>query len=206
MSKPQTEERRRHIMEAALPIFAQKGFKGTTNRDVAEAAGIAPGLIYWYFKNKEDLFTAILDEFLTFSKLSLPLETMIDVPPQQLFPLLMQGLSGIFQESHFFLVMRILVAETMQTPEAGARLNGIFMRFIEPMTAYLRAQITAGRLRSEDPLLMAQMLLSSVGLFFIRRSIGQDVTLLNYDINEMAHFVTDAFLRAFAPTPPALSG
>ncbi len=202
MSKPQSaewHERRRQIMAAALPVFAEKGFKGATNRDIAEAAHIAPGLIYHYFANKEELFTAILDEFLPLDRVSLPLETMTNVPPQQLLPLLLQGLNVIFQEPRFFLVMRILVAETMHTPEAGQRFNAIFKRLLDPFAAYLRAQIAAGRLRAGDPLLMAQMFLSSVAIFFLRRIIGQDPTLQGYDPDAMAHFVTDAFLRAFAP-------
>lgn len=199
MSKPQSEERRRQIMEAALPLFAQKGFKGTTNRDIAEAAGIAPGLIYWYFKNKEGLFTAIIDEFLPIGQMSLPLENLASVPPQQVLPLLLQGLNVVFQESRFFLVMRILIAESIQTPEMGERVNAIFKRLIDPLAAYLRAQIAAGRLRAGDPLLMAQMFLSSVGIFFIRRVIGLDPTLLSYDTEQMGRFVTEAFLRAFAP-------
>ncbi len=46
---------------------------------------------------------------------------------------------------------------------------------------------------------MAQMFLSSVALFFIRRIIGQDPVLQAMDVDEMARFVTGAFLRAFAP-------
>jgi AcrR family transcriptional regulator len=202
MSKPQSEEwreRRRQIMEAALPVFAERGFKGATNRDIAEAAHIAPGLIYHYFASKEDLFNAILDEFLPLNQAGLPLETMTDVPPQQLLPLLLHGLNAIFQEPRFFLVMRILVAETMHTPEAGMRFNAVFKRLIDPFAVYLRAQIAAGRLRQSDPLLMAQMFLSSVAVFFLRRIIGQDPTLQGYDIDTMARFVTGAFLRAFAP-------
>jgi AcrR family transcriptional regulator len=202
MSKPQSDEwyeRRRQIMEAALPVFAEKGFKGATNKDIGEEADIAPGLIYHYFKNKEDLFTACVEEFLPFERISLPLETMASVPPQQLMPLLVQGLNGIFEESKFFLVMRILVAETMHSPEAAMRLNAIFKRLVDPFAAYLQTQIAAGRLRVGDPLLMSQMFLSSIGLFFMRRVIGQDPTLQAVSVDEMAQFVTGAFLRAFAP-------
>ncbi|MBA3825589.1 MAG: TetR/AcrR family transcriptional regulator [Ktedonobacterales bacterium] len=195
------EERRRQIMEAALPVFAEKGFKGATNRDIAEKAGIAPGLIYHYFKNKEDLFSAILDEFLPVSRVALPLESMTSVPPAQLLPLLVHGLSGIMQEGHFFLVMRILVAETMHAPESGRRVNAVFKALVDPFTAYLRVQIAQGRLRAADPLLMAQSFFASIGLFYLRRSIGLDETLLGYDATQLATFLTEAFLRAYAPDP-----
>lgn len=203
MSKPQSDEwyeRRRQIMEAALPIFAERGFKGATNRDIAERASIAPGLIYHYFANKEDLFNAILDEFVPFNRLSLPLETMTDVPPQQLLPLLVQGLSTLMQDPKLFQAIRILIAETMHSTEAEGKLNDIFKRLIDPLAIYMQAQIAQGRLRAEDPLLMAQMFVANFGLFFIRRGIMHDPTLLTYDVEVMARFAVEGFLRAFAPS------
>lgn len=199
MSKPQAEDRRLQIMDAALPIFAEKGFKGATNRDIAQAAGIAPGLIYWYFKSKEDLFNAILDEFLPFGQMAIPLETMTEVPPRQLLPLMARGISGIFDQPRVLLILRILIAESMRLPETGERFNTAIKRMLDPLSIYIAAQQQTGLLRAGDPLLMAQMFLSSIGIFFIRRRIGQDATLLEYDIDQMAAFVVDAFLRAFTP-------
>ena len=191
---------RRKILDAALPLFAEKGFAGTSNRDIAEAAGIkSTGLLYWYFKSKEDLFNALFDEFVPFSEVSLPLETMADVPPAQFLPLLVQGLIGILNESRFFDIARIIIAESVRDPAAGAHFNSFLKRLVDPLATYFRAQIAQGRLRDEDPLLMAQTFVSHIGLFFIRRRVGLDETLLGYDIEQVMRFIIDAFLRAFAP-------
>jgi AcrR family transcriptional regulator len=53
-----TEERRRQILEAAIRVFAEKGYAATI-RDVARAARVAEGTIYNYFKSKEDLLIHI---------------------------------------------------------------------------------------------------------------------------------------------------
>ena len=54
-------DRRRQILDAALEVFGTKGFYQATNKDIAEAAGgISPGLIYWYFKDKQDLLFAVI--------------------------------------------------------------------------------------------------------------------------------------------------
>nr|MCR5661372.1 TetR family transcriptional regulator [bacterium] len=45
------EARREQIIQAALKVFSEKGFLAATNKDIAAAAGIAPGLIYHYFKD-----------------------------------------------------------------------------------------------------------------------------------------------------------
>ncbi len=53
--------RRAHIAEAALAVFAAKGYHRATIRDVAYAAGVADGTIYASFANKEALLLALLD-------------------------------------------------------------------------------------------------------------------------------------------------
>jgi AcrR family transcriptional regulator len=51
-----TEDRREQIIDAALQVFAKIGFARATNSEIAREAGnMTPGLIYYYFKSKEDL-------------------------------------------------------------------------------------------------------------------------------------------------------
>lgn len=56
------EERRAQIIDAALWLFADKGFAGTRTREIAELAGISETLIFQHFKTKEDLYRAALRE------------------------------------------------------------------------------------------------------------------------------------------------
>jgi AcrR family transcriptional regulator len=55
--------RRDLIVEAAVPLFARKGFAGTTTREIAEAAGVSEGLLFKYFANKTALYDAIVHQF-----------------------------------------------------------------------------------------------------------------------------------------------
>lgn len=48
------------ILEAALAAFAERGFAATRLEDVAERAGVTKGTLYLYFRNKEDLFKAVV--------------------------------------------------------------------------------------------------------------------------------------------------
>jgi TetR/AcrR family transcriptional regulator, fatty acid metabolism regulator protein len=52
-------DRRRQILEAAVKVFARKGFHASRVGDIAEEAGIAYGLVYHYFKSKEELLETI---------------------------------------------------------------------------------------------------------------------------------------------------
>jgi AcrR family transcriptional regulator len=54
------EERRAAIIEAALPLFARKGFAATTTKQIAAAAGVSEGLIFKHFPSKAAIYEAIL--------------------------------------------------------------------------------------------------------------------------------------------------
>ena len=69
MSEPRRDEvrdllvhaRREQIVEAATRVFAEKGFRRATTREVAREAGVSEGTIYNYFEDKDALLMAILD-------------------------------------------------------------------------------------------------------------------------------------------------
>jgi AcrR family transcriptional regulator len=55
-----SDERRKAIVAAAVPLFARKGFAGTTTRELAEAAGISEALLFRHFPSKQLLYREIL--------------------------------------------------------------------------------------------------------------------------------------------------
>jgi TetR/AcrR family transcriptional regulator, transcriptional repressor of aconitase len=55
-----SDERRKAIVAAAVPLFARKGFAGTTTRELAEAAGISEALLFRHFPSKKHLYGEIL--------------------------------------------------------------------------------------------------------------------------------------------------
>jgi AcrR family transcriptional regulator len=59
------EDRPAEITDAAMNAFAEKGFAATKVEDVAKRAGVSKGLLYLYFKTKEDLFKAVIRSFVS---------------------------------------------------------------------------------------------------------------------------------------------
>lgn len=57
-------ERRAAILAAAIDLFAQKGFRGTTTRELAAAVGVSEPVLYQHFATKSELYTAIVDHML----------------------------------------------------------------------------------------------------------------------------------------------
>jgi len=58
-TKLSSQERRAAIIEAVRRVFAEKGFHGTTTRELAEAAGVSEALLFKHFPNKEALYSAM---------------------------------------------------------------------------------------------------------------------------------------------------
>lgn len=59
---------RYQLLDAAERVFAEKGVSRTSLQDIAQAAGLSRGAIYWHFKNKADLFNAMME------RITLPME------------------------------------------------------------------------------------------------------------------------------------
>jgi AcrR family transcriptional regulator len=59
------EEKRNSIADAALKLFSEFGFASVSNKELGEAADIHPALIYYYFKDKDDLFQFVVRKSLT---------------------------------------------------------------------------------------------------------------------------------------------
>jgi AcrR family transcriptional regulator len=57
----EAEETRRRIVDAALALFAERGYEGVSVRDIAEGAGAAHGLIRHHFGSKEGVWRAVVD-------------------------------------------------------------------------------------------------------------------------------------------------
>ena len=69
-TKEAAQETRSRILDTAEQVFLQKGVSHTTLDDLAAAAGVTRGAIYWHFRNKADLFNAMLQ------RVTLPMEEM----------------------------------------------------------------------------------------------------------------------------------
>lgn len=192
------DDRRQQIMDAALPLFAAQGFRGASNRDIARAAGMTPGLIYHYFASKEDLYRAVIDEYSPFAQLGLSVDALRDQPVEQVLRQLIAGLHGVFTLSpRFTQVVRIAIVESLHDPAKGQQLNTLLRRLIDPLSGYLAEQIARGALRPGDPTLMAQSFLGNAVIFFIRRVIGGDAALLAVPLEQFTAFTVESFLRAF---------
>lgn len=71
-TKEDALETRNQLLDAAERMFLEKGFSHTSLADIAKAAGMTRGAIYWHFKNKAELFEAMVE------RVRLPVESLGD--------------------------------------------------------------------------------------------------------------------------------
>ncbi len=196
---PPAEDRRNQILEAALKVFAEKGFKGATNQEIATKADISPGLIYRYFKNKEDLLFSILEDRVAPGNFPLPLEQMQAFPPEQVMPMLAHyGLSRLDNQDTIN-IFKVFVGEAVYSEHIRALANTNVNRLMETLARYLAAQMDQGKLRRDAPLLCAQTFLASLMVNIIRRRFLGDPKMLGYSIDELVTNVVGIFLRGMRP-------
>src|SRR4030095_5278747 len=55
------EDRRHQILHVAVKLFSQRGFGGTTTKEIAQAAGVSEAMVFRHFATKQELYSAILD-------------------------------------------------------------------------------------------------------------------------------------------------
>jgi len=60
--KSRSNNRREQLLDAAAVLFVEKGFSGTSTREIAKATGMLAGSLYYHFPSKEDLLVAVFEE------------------------------------------------------------------------------------------------------------------------------------------------
>src|SRR2546427_11992467 len=61
-ARAEQRDGREALLEAALEVFAERGYRDSSVDEIAERAGYSKGAVYWHFSSKDDLFFALLEE------------------------------------------------------------------------------------------------------------------------------------------------
>jgi len=190
------EDRREQIIDAAMRVFAQKGFSRATNRDVAREAGITAGLIYYYFESKEALLKTLLEERSPLQLTTQVTPQMLQQPPEVFFRMLVGRVLAIVEGEQFVAMLRVLLPEVLHNPEMAPFLSGFLQRVLGFLGNYLRAQIALGTLRPDINLdVVSQMLMGTLMTFVLRRQILHDPHVMHYSQAELASMIIETILQ-----------
>jgi AcrR family transcriptional regulator len=193
-------DRRQQILEAAMRVFSTKGFQNATNKDIADAAGgISPGLIYHYFKDKQDLFMSIIRERAAIIQLADHPEELLELEPHEALTLVGRAYITALTTPGNVAFFRILLGEVFRFPQISEFLyRGAIGRIYGLLDTYLRHQIALGNLRPHDTGIAVR---SFMGMFmahiFLRELFRQPEALAANNEAVVAQ-VVDTFLHGLA--------
>jgi len=160
-------ERRAAIVQAAIRRFAMHGFRGTTTRELAAAAGVSEPVLYQHFATKRDLYTAIVDQLIEQA------HRRFDERAKQLEPeatdrefLQWLGESILAYHSEDPDRVRLLVFSALEGHElADLWFEKATLDFIRWVEKHLEKRMAAGAIRQESPELLARAFIFMVSHF-----------------------------------------
>jgi TetR/AcrR family transcriptional regulator, transcriptional repressor of aconitase len=129
LTRLDSDERRKAIVSAAVPLFARNGFAGTTTRELAAAAGVSEALLFKHFPSKQSLYREIL---LLGCEGDPALERLATLPPCT------RTLAGMIH----FMVRRFVLAAEVEREEMESRMRLLLHSCLED-GAYARELFTA---------------------------------------------------------------
>lgn len=199
-TKEEALETRNRILDAAETVFQRMGVSSATLADIAAAAGVTRGAIYWHFQNKVDLYDAMIQRIVE------PLEQKLEElqrhqdhdPLQFIRALALFFLDSLANDPRYYRVLEIawhkceyvgdLARIRDQHLECGNRFLGI-------MEGAIRQAIAQGHLSGHiDPRQAA------VGLMAIIDGLAANWTLdrERFTLSSVAHSVIDTYLAGLA--------
>ena len=169
-------EKQRRILQAAVDVFAEKGFAGTPTAEIAKRAGVAEGTIFKHYKTKKDLLLGVVAPlFARFiaPQVIAPVRAILQTPHGSLEALL----RALVQERVSFIrqhqrMVRIVLQEVSFHPELRDLLARTFGPLVLDDAVALITRLQAeGRLRQGPPLSVVRLIVGTLMTFAVTRFV-----------------------------------
>jgi AcrR family transcriptional regulator len=188
-------ERKQQLLDRAGELFAERGYAETRVIDIVRAAGVAKGLFYWYFDNKEALFKELAESI----RLNLRRQQGAVLDPGAL-PLvnLYRGAEAsvlfMAEHAHFFSLLEVEGRNFTDVLHQGTR------QHIDDMVRIVKAGQAHGTIREDDPELLALGVVGCVGHYSHVHRTGR----IRMPLPELATFVARYVVHSVAADEPAI--
>ncbi|MEO1336417.1 MAG: TetR/AcrR family transcriptional regulator [Myxococcota bacterium] len=199
------EDKRRRIIDAAIQVFAAKGFFGARVSEIAEAAGVADGTIYLYFKSKDDVLISLFEEKMSsiMERLMALLEDHPGDPEAKIRRYIVEHLRLVAEQPS---LMQVLTIELRQSARFIKEYHPkAFRAYLELLQGIVEDGQRQGVFRSDlDPLVFRRALFGAIDeislewiLMHMEESRGEGRT--PRDPNEVAAQFSDFIIRGLRP-------
>lgn len=178
------EDRRKQILDAAMTVFVEKGFTGSTTVEIAKAANVSEVTLFRYFSSKQEIFLEGIEPIL-FKTLEGSINTSIELSPEaKLEYILYERISLI---SNNYRIVKLILSEASLLSELG---SGNFMKKIVQIFDTMLSQIG---ISIDDKDFVLRLLMGSILSFLympeqdeesIKTYVGKIVALIIKEINK----------------------
>ena len=201
LRKRRPEARPAEILEAALDLFTERGFKATRLEDVASRAGLSKAAIYLYFKDKTSLLMAIV-QATAGANINLA-GSMIAQHQGPVAPLLQQLLSfmaGRIDQSRMPDLMKLVISESRAHPEIGRfYLDNVIGQALPLFQSLIERGIANGEFRAVDPRLTVKCIVGPLVLAALWKSVFVPIGAEPINIEDLVRLHADFIQRALRP-------
>ena len=144
------DNRRADLVRVAARLFRERGFDGTTTRDIADAVGMRSGSPFYHFKSKQEILAAVMEEGLVAGLPAAEEIVAARLPPRAKFQALVRAhLEIVLGEGHDFIPV-LLYDWRRLTPELRARVQVLRDRYDQLWQDVVNELSGAGLLRSDS--------------------------------------------------------
>jgi AcrR family transcriptional regulator len=194
-----SEERRAAIVQAAVRLFAERGFRGTTTRALAKALRITEPVLYEHFKSKRELYCAIIESMSQegMARATALLQPYAKAKDDRGF---FTRLGEFVLECHSeecALYARLLLFVALEDPELGALFYDRQRQGRELLARYINRRIKEGAFRQMDPPLAARAFLGMVSHHGVLGLLYQD-DFVQGSRKKIVEGMVDIFLRGIS--------
>jgi TetR/AcrR family transcriptional regulator len=190
------EERRRQILDAALKLFADRGFSGTKTREIAEVAGISETLIFQHFKTKQELYVEALTQLLARHPVIPELEEKARQKDDigVFATLALHVIKHARQDPR---IIRLSVFMALEGPQFGEAFQGgedstlLISGFLE---RYIDQRIADGAFENVNAEIAARLFIDTVFMLSVDREVALTGTPLSFSVEETVGTLVKIFL------------
>jgi AcrR family transcriptional regulator len=197
-----SEEKRRQILDAAVRVFAHKGFHTCRVGDIAEEAGVAHGLLYHYFSSKDEVLEAVFRENWSVLVDRIDAVEASGEPAREQ----LRHVTAILLRTwlHQPDVVRVVVREIARSPEVQSRI-GELVKPIEAIRRIIERGQRAGEFRTDiDPQLAGTIFYGGIDEILTSWVLGQAPDG-DEDVAAAERTLVDVVCAGFAAAPAATS-
>ncbi len=186
----QGRERKQQLIDCAATLFAERGYAETRIKDIVDSAGVAKGLFYWYFENKEALFAEVATDIRL--RLRKHQGSAIDPAAPPLRQIRQGAEASVWfmaEHAHFFSLLEVENGRVSdRSRQKGTN------QHIRDVRTMIEAGQADGSIVDENPSLLALGVVGSVGYYSHYHRTGR----LEVTVDELAPFVAATVVRSLA--------